>query len=953
MERDFTIYYQNVRGLRTKSAEFLPNLLSRDIDIIVLCETWLNEGMHSSELFDNRYSVCRADRNHNLTSKLDGGGCLIAIKTCFYSCRMTSWEMDREDIWMVVYKSNNEKIVLNVKYIDCNATLELYKSHLNKIEEIMNVTSPNDQFIMLGDYNLSESVDWVVDSDGVCKVGQISGKKKLIANAVIDTMSLTSLQQYNHVKNNIGRSLDLILSNMSHNKISVLEDSDPLVHIDVYHPALLVQVDAKPLKYLDENRLPKLNFFRANYDEINKLLQCTDWMSEFEPLNVEGATERFYELMSSMLDHVPKVKLSSSRFPCWYSTELKKAIKSKSIAHELYKEAKKMGRDTSLPYEAFSTLRKMVKRLQDQCHDKYVSDIEEKLPSNTKCFFSYTKALKASNSLPNVVEHGSKIATDRRSACNMFAAYFASVYQEPDNERIESIRPTTTFNIPHITNVEVQQILEKLDLYKVSSPDNIPAMLYRKLSQSISIPLAALYNKSLREGVFPSSWKVSFVTPTFKSGSRSKVTNYRPISILCSISKIFERIMFNRLYAYFKRYISPSQHGFVSGRSPQTNLMEYLHHVVESISNGGQVDTIFTDFSKAFDQVSHNLILQDLENLGVNEVVQKWFRSYLTGRRQFVVIGSTKSDVIIPTSGIPQGSILGPLLFLIFINNLPDTFKSSSSLLFADDHKLWKKISDTADCTALQDDLDILSNWCRARLLHLNVDKCQKLTISYKQDKIAHDYIINGKTIETVEVKKDLGVEFEGKLNFKQHIQSITRKCYRMIGFIFRAAKRFKEPNSIIRLYYSYCRSRLEYCCSVWNPNYMKYIDMIERVQKKFTRMLYYKFQWEKPSYKERLKNLGMLSLESRRIQLDEILLLKIISGQVNTTMRSEIQFHIPQRFTRNPPTFYQHTPATNYAQNAPIYRLLSNHDKYFSSIDVTNPNFRISINRIKGFFEF
>lgn len=380
------------------------------------------------------------------------------------------------------------------------------------------------------------------------------------------------------------------------------------------------------------------------------------------------------------------MKSSARNFPCWYSNELINLINRKFVAKVMYNDLKKKGCDTTQAYATFSSLRKDVKYLQDRCHDKYVANIEGKLSSNTKCFFSYTKSLKATNSLPKIVQHdgvSSGVSTsNRQSACNLFADYFASVFQKPDSERITKHQLTTDFIVSSITNNEVKLILDKLDQYKTSSPDNLPAIFYKKLSRSICKPMAILFNKSIHERKYPTLWKMSFIIPIFKEGNRSSVKNYGPISILYTISKVFERIMFNRLYGHIREYISLSQHGFVSGRSTQTNLLEFVNFVVHSIANGGQVDTIFTDFSKAFDQVSHNLLLQDLENFGVNGAILQWFESHLNGRSQFVMIGSTKSHVINPTSGIPQGSILGPLFFLIFINSLPETFKSSFSSLF-------------------------------------------------------------------------------------------------------------------------------------------------------------------------------------------------------------------------------------------------------------------------------
>lgn len=951
--KNFNVYCQNVRGLRTKTGEFLLNILSREIDVVVLCETWLNDNIHCTELFDKGYTVYRADRDLSRTVKLDGGGCLIAVKSNYYSRRMDDWEVTDEDLWVSVEKSDSERLYINVKYINCNSTIDQYNAHFKKIEEIVNVSSSKSEFLLLGDYNLSDSITWMVDSDGVCSAQNVQGPKKPMADALIDTLSLTNLNQFNSIRNNKNRTLDLVISNVYHAKLSVTEDVDPLVKIDQQHPALMITIDLKPLKYMNERPVPKINFFRVNYAELNDLVRGIDWVKELQSLDVDEAVGRFYELINVLLVNAPRVRRLTNKYPCWYTSELIRLINRKTIVKRSYDAKKKNGIDAADDYEKFSALRRQVKQLQEKCETKYVSNIEEKLSSNTKCFFSYTKSQRASNSLPNVVQHGDVIAADRQSVCNLFADYFASVYQTPDDEKVNGDQVLPDFDVPPIEVEEVKSILRKLDQYKVHSPDAIPAIFYKNLSETISLPLSLLYNKSIESGKFPHLWKISFVLPTFKSGNRSKVENYRPISILCAISKVLERIMFNRLHAHVKGHISEFQHGFVPGKSVQSNLLEYLNFIVQSISDGGQIDTVFTDFSKAFDRVSHNLLLQDLELVGVKGTSKRWFHTYLTGRTQFITIGSTKSKGVKPTSGIPQGSILGPLLFLIFINNLPSIFKSSWSSLFADDHKLSKKINSRQDCLDLQDDLDLLADWCQSRLLDLNVKKCHTLTITHKLNKIDFNYSINGEETTRVSVKKELGVEFDEKAKFNRHITNMTRKCYQMIGFIFRTTKRFKSPQSIIKLYYAYVRSRLDYCCSVWNPQYIKYIDQIERVQRKFTRLLYYRFNWIKPDYSTRLKELRMHSLETRRLQMDEMLLYNIMTGKLKTTLSSQITFHQPVRFTRQPPNFYLPTRTTNYGTNEPLYRIKQHHDAIFSSLDLTNPNDYAFKRAVKTFFDF
>ncbi len=430
--------------------------------------------------------------------------------------------------------------------------------------------------------------------------------------------------------------------------------------------------------------------------------------------------------------------------------------------------------------------------------------------------------------------------------------------------------------------------------------------------------------------------------------------NYRPISILAAASKVFERIIFNKVYAHVKRFITPSQHGFVTKKSTLTNLLEFTTRITDSILDGGQLDIIFTDFSKAFDQVSHELLLLKLQNFGIKSNILQWFRSYLTERTQYVVLGGSKSNGIKPTSGVPQGSILGPLLFLLFINDLPDNF-TSSSLLFADDNKIFRKIECAADGFSLQSDISSFSTWCDGNKLDFNPRKCSALSITCKPKPIDYQYYIKDALIEKEQLKKELGVTFDNKVSFNAQISGITKKSYQMIGFIFRSTQHFKRPASIIKLYNTYVRSRLEYCSTIWNPHYEKYKEQIEKVQRKFTRMLYYKFNWIKPDYPTRLKQLKMKSLETRRLQFDEMTLYKIIHGKINTELSPRISIHHPQRNTRQNAhhVFYLPTPSSNIQLNSPIYRIQHHHNVYFKSCDIFNSSYSRYKAIVKNSYQF
>lgn len=253
-----------------------------------------------------------------------------------------------------------------------------------------------------------------------------------------------------------------------------------------------------------------------------------------------------------------------------------------------------------------------------------MSNCEEKIKTNPKCFFAFTKSLRRTNCLPNTMKYMGIESSDGSTVCNLFARYFNSVF----NPVVEPATATVLDPFVH-QSAACPRLTRSFNVKKVSSPDGIPMMFFMHSSLALSLPLCILFNRSMVEKTFPTLWKISFVSPIFKDGDKSEVANYRPVSILCAMSKVFERLIFNKLFEEIKSKIHCSQHGFYAKRSTQTNIMEYVSTVADAIVNGGQVDTVYTDFAKAFDKVDHTILLRKLIGFGISDNMQQWFSSYL------------------------------------------------------------------------------------------------------------------------------------------------------------------------------------------------------------------------------------------------------------------------------------------------------------------------------------
>lgn len=258
----------------------------------------------------------------------------------------------------------------------------------------------------------------------------------------------------------------------------------------------------------------------------------------------------------------------------------------------------------------------------------------------------------------------------------------------------------------------------QLNENKTNSPDGIPSLFYKRTCFEISKPLTIIFNNSLHCRKFPHKWKVSLLTPLHKNGDKADVLNYRPISIISAASKIFEKIMYQYIQSQFQHLISPHQHGFTKNKSTITNLAENVNFLSSNIANGGQIDSVYTDFAKAFDKVVHRVLMDKLEKFPLNNCTKAWIYSFLIDRVQLVCVNGVKSNAIYPTSSVPQGCILSPLLFSLFINDLPDQIKCFI-LLFADDCKIFKLIKNHEDCRMLQNDLDAFSDWCKKKMSYM------------------------------------------------------------------------------------------------------------------------------------------------------------------------------------------------------------------------------------------
>ena len=543
--------------------------------------------------------------------------------------------------------------------------------------------------------------------------------------------------------------------------------------------------------------------------------------------------------------------------------------KSKQKHRKLKVEAKKsgLGADKILAEHAKKEVDSSLSRAKEHYENKLVDQTNE----NPKRFWNYIKHFSRSSSSVDVLEHNGSLVYDDTGKAEVLNSFFVSVNTDEPPLESSQYLPTDNEPKPVLRDIkfsvdDVRKKLIKLKANKASGPDELNVNVLKHVP-NFDLPLKIIFQSSLDSGTVPQDWRDANVTPLFKKGSRTKANNYRPVSLTSQVVKLFERIVYDRIYSFLKdnNFFSCDQHGFQGQCSCVTQLIECLFDWTLNYDLGAQTDVIYLDFAKAFDTVPHQRLLLKLRNAGIRGKALNWIAAFLTNRRQRVMLRNGTSGWRRVKSGVPQGSILGPLLFLVYVNDIPDEIECMAKM-FADDTKAYNKITSREDCHKLQQDLNSLSAWSRRWLLSFNETKCFLLRI---KGSIEYMYTLNGHYVQQDKSQKDLGVLVADDLKFSKHIKGSISRANQRIGMIKRCFSGLTKQK-VETLYKAIVRPILEYASPVWNPQYQKDIDSLEKVQRRCLRL-------------SRSEPIPMQSLEARRHFTDMCEVHKFVHNKYKT----------------------------------------------------------------------
>ena len=910
------VLYHNVRGFvdltekthsqlyTSKLKEFHGILFSQQPDVVILNETWLKKPILSSEIFpNNTYKVFRRDRSIKshppdplspTKFKRNGGGVIIAIRSDLdVDCsryEISGGGVARAEILSVILKPKTGKnICISTLYRVGTLGAENL-SEVNRHLRSVVKSKPNTNHIVIGDLNLSKT-KW---PSGLTTCHTERGFVDLFQDLNFDQLISSPTHKD-------GKTLDLLLTNQP-NIIFDLDVHPSGMICSSDHNSIGFKINFK-CKRLKQTKRKIYNLKKADFKSINSELSYVPWDFILDYNDINNSLDKFEEIFFSICDkHIPKVMVKSCFQPPWFDSDLDKLCKRKVKLLD----KKKGSVDPTVKNQIDEEVRKIrteFKKLSDQKKmDNVINDDDPALIK--KKFWSFYKSTSNSTRIPETMSYGSKVRSNNKDVACLFNQYFSDQFSLPSKYDIDIDFTDDPFSDLQLDEKKIFDLLKRTNVNKATGPDGINGKLVKFCARGLSKPLVIIFNKIFKSGTIPNKWKLANIVPVVKKGDKSSVTNYRPISLTCLPMKIFEYCIKDLLIAKCGNLIKENQHGFSIEKSCLTQLLPLIDKFSVAMNNKSRVDTIYFDFAKAFDSVNHDLILYKLKNkFGIDGLLLQVLRDYLSNRYQRVVINGFLSGSLSVSSGVPQGSILGPLLFILFIDDICDDISEGTNLeLYADDAKIWREILTDKDQHELQLDIDRLHNWSLRNLMIFHPDKCKVMAITnksldYPLPFYEFWYHLDDKMLIYVNNEKDLGIFIDHKLSWTNQCEMAIHKATKQFNLLRRTCYFINDSKQRRALYLTLVRSMFEHCSQIWSPQNSTSLILFDKLQKRAVKWIL-KEQHESYSYHvflNKQKELDLLPMEYRFLFTDLVLFFRIINNDVKIKLPYYIMRNEPQ----------------------------------------------------------
>ena len=877
-----------------------------NLDVFGICESYLNKNITNDQINIHGFSPdpYRADCKDIGTSK--GGVCLY-FKIGLPIKERPDLTANFNETLVAEIKLKNKKVFFVLSYRSPSQTNDQCQKYFDNLESLYSklIREKPHTIVLAGDYNARSPLLWDEET-----TESNAGKR------LSDFMMLNNLDQLideptHFPRDDIATCLDLIFTNQPSSFVDsgVISSLDPCCKHEIVHGKLNFSVPCPP----PCKRLI-WKYKKADSQAIKYSISLINWAKLLENKNADEATNTFSKIILDIMSkYIPNnnVTVNDADAP-WITPQVKTAIKRN---HRVFRKWKSKGRNPD-GREYVKEVQKITNTVIDHAKSKYTENLGEKLsdplcgPKQFSTSFKKLTNKKKCINIPPLLEND-KFITSFQSKANIFNTYFAQQCRPMENDSFLPeliLKTNSTLETIEITLSSITKIIEKLNPNKAHGFDGISIAMLKTCAKEIALPLKIIFDLCLHEGTFPAMWKKANIQPIHKKGSRQLKTQYRPISLLPICSKIFEKVLFDKVYAFLNEnsLLSSNQSGFRPGDSTINQLLAITSEIYEAFENYEETRAVFLDISKAFDKVWHEGLIFKLKSNGINGKLLILLQNFLHNRQQRVVLNGCVSEWKNTLSGVPQGSVLGPLLFLIYINDLSDNI-SSNMRLFADDSSLFAKVQGTeATHEMLERDLQTITVWAHQWKMQFNPDitkQAIEVIFSHKIKKPVHPPLfLNGIPVARQNSTKHLGIILDEKLNFRKHIKEALTKAKTGLGML-KFMSRHVSRDVLDKLYKMHIRPHLDYGDVIYHGQLQDVSDLAESIQ--YQAALVVTGSWQSTSRDKIYKELGWESLSDRRYYRRLVMYYKIKSNLTPTYLKSYIKDYSAVRTMRFNQSFY------------------------------------------------
>ena len=772
-----------------------------------------------------------------------------------------------EQLWLRLPLAGSDHLLLGCVYRSPSGAGDLDTTNLIHLLEHI-ADSGYSHLLLTGDFNMPQ-INWELG----CSTAPEGHYSHQFLNCTQDLFLHQHIQEPTRYRQGErSHILDLVFTNEA-GMVQNIQYCPGLASSD--HVVLRFDLECYTVRH-DPQGL-HLDYNRANFDQLNNLICDTDW-TVGSSMSLEEKYSAFKMKLNTLVEKSIPVARPKSKKKNLYINRT--ALKLKKKKRKLWQEFTHS--QDPISHALFARCRNDLRKLTRRLRKDFEQSLAGGVKTNPKAFWQYANSrCKTRSTIENLVDVDGSMASEDADRARVLNEFFSSVFTSEDHGAAPPILPTTSQG-PELECVDfpVELVKQKLlNLRPTSSPgpDGLHPRLLAATAETLASLWAQIFTESMDSGCLPEDWKTANITPIFKKGNKQLPSNYRPISLTAVPCKTMESIIRDKLMAHLSSsdQLHDAQHGFRPRRSCVTQLLTTVEDWSAMVEAGDPIDILYLDFSKAFDSVSHSFLIRKLQAYGVTGRLLAWITAFLDGRLQRVLVNGCASDWVPVTSGVPQGSVLGPLLFVLYVNDLPSDLQCPTKL-FADDTKLYRSVRHASDVQLLQRDLDRAVSWSEKWRLPFNRAKCSSLHVGRSNARQA--YSMQDTVLEQVSTERDLGVVVDCELKFREQAASAVSKSTQVLAVIRRSFQ-LLDKTTLPLLFKTLVRPHLEYGNLVWGPFNRADQRSVERVQRRATRLVK---EIRAEPYSERLRLLGLPSLYYRRRRGDMIAVYQMLHSGVD-----------------------------------------------------------------------